>query len=131
MAELLDRRKLIAIVEDDPHLGTMFCETLPLFGQWQVQMLADGQMAKNALPSMGADLILLDLGLPGLDGVSLYKFLRGHSKTKHTPILVITGSYDWELHRMGLQTGFLLRKPFDIHELVGIIQALLSDEGVS
>ena len=104
MAELVDRLKLIAIVEDDPHLGAMFCDTLPLFGQWQVHMIADGQMAKNELPSMEADLILLDVGLPGLDGVSLYKFLRGHSKTKHTPILVITGSHDWELHRMGLQT---------------------------
>jgi DNA-binding response OmpR family regulator len=131
VAELVDRRKLIAIVEDDPYLGTMFSEMLPLFGQWRLQMIADGQTAKNALPSMGADLILLDVGLPGLDGVSLYKFLRGHSNTKQTPILVITGSHDWELHRMGLQTGLLLRKPFDIHELVGIIQALLSDEGVS
>ena len=131
MAELVDRCKLIAIVEDDPHLGAMFCETLPLFGQWSLLMIFDCQVAKNELPSIGADLILLVGGLPGLDGVSLYKFLRGHSNTKHTPILVITGSHDWELHRMGLQTGLLLRKPFDIHELVGIIQALLSDEGVS
>ena len=131
MADLVDRRKLIAVVEDDPYLTAMFSETLPLFGQWRFQVIADGQMAKNELPSMGADLILLDVGLPSLDGVSLYKILRGHSKTKHTPIVVISGSYEWELHRMGLQTGFLLRKPFDIHELVAIIQALLSDEGVS
>jgi DNA-binding response OmpR family regulator len=127
MAELVDRRKLIAIVEDDPYLATMFCEALPLFGPWRLHVIVDGQMAKNTLPSMGADLILLDVGLPGLDGVSLYKFLRGHSKTKHTPIVIITGSHDWELHRMGLLTGILLQKPFNIHELVGIIQALLSE----
>jgi DNA-binding response OmpR family regulator len=127
VAESVDRRKLIAIVEDDPHLTAMFNEALPLFGQWRLHMTADGQTAKNELPSMGADLILLDVGLPGLDGVSLYKFLRGHSKTKHTPIVVITGSRDWELHRMGLQTGILLQKPFNIHELVSIIRALLSE----
>ncbi len=131
MAELVDRRKLIAVVEDDPYLAAMFSETLPLFGQWRFRMIADGQTAKNELPSMGADLILLDVGLPGLDGVSLYKILRGHSKTKHTPVIVITGSHDWELHRMGLQVGFLLQKPFNIQELVGMIQALLSDEGAS
>ena len=131
MAELVDRLKLIAIVEDDPDLATLFCEVLPLFGQWRLHLISDGQMAKNELPSMAADLILLDLGLPGLDGVSLYKILRGHSLTKHTPIVVITGSRDWELHRMGLQAGILLPKPFNIDELVGIIQALLSDEGAS
>lgn len=131
MAELVDRRKLIAVVEDDPNLTAMISETLPLFGPWRFHIIADGQMAKNELPSMGADLILLDLGLPSLDGVSLYKILRGHSNTKHTPIVVITGSHDWELHRMGLHTGFLLQKPFNIQELVGIIQALLSDEGAS
>lgn len=131
MAELVDGSKLIAIVEDDPYLTAMFCEALPLFGQWRLHIIADGQTAKNSLPSMEADLILLDVGLPGLDGVSLYKFLRGHSKTKLTPIVIITGSRDWELHRMGLQTGILLQKPFNIHELVSIIQALLSDEGAS
>jgi DNA-binding response OmpR family regulator len=60
--------------------------------------------------------------------VSLYKILRGHSNTKNTPIIVITGSYDWELHRMGLQTGFLLRKPFSMKELIDIIHALLPEE---
>ncbi len=128
MAELVDRRKLIVVVEDDPYLTTLFSETLPLSGQWRLQVIADGQKAKFELPAMGADLILLDLSLPSLDGVSLYKILRGHSKTKHTPIVVMSDSHEWELHRMGLQTGFLLRKPFAIDELVGIIQALLSDE---
>ena len=133
MADCRDRAlcrsdKLIAIVEDDPYLTAMFSEALPLFGSWRLHIIADGQTARNSLPSMGADLILLDVGLPGLDGVSLYKFLRGHSKTKQTPIVIITGSHDWELHRMGLLTGFLLQKPFNIQELVGIIQALLSNE---
>jgi DNA-binding response OmpR family regulator len=76
---------------------------------------------------LGAHLILLDVGLPNLDGASLYKILRGHSNTKNTPIIVITGSHDWELHRMGLQEGLLLRKPFEMDELVRMIQALLPD----
>jgi len=81
--------------------------------------------ARTSLPALNADLILLDVGLPNLDGASLFKILRGHSNTKNTPIIVITGSHDWELHRMGLQTGLLLRKPFEIEELLRMIQALL------
>ena len=128
MAGALDTRKLIAIVEDDPRLAAMFCDTLQYFGHWRFQMFSDGQTAKDQLPALGADLILLDVGLPNLDGVSLYKILRGHSNTRHIPIVVITGSHDWELHRMGLQTGLLLRKPFNMYELVHIITALLSRE---
>lgn len=129
MAEALEKpQKLIAIVEDDPRLAEMFCNILQFFGHWRFQMFSDGQAAKDQLPMIGADLILLDVGLPNLDGVSLYKILRGHSKTRNTPIVVITGSHDWELHRMGLQTGLLLRKPFNVQELVGIIRALLPEE---
>ncbi|GAC1368826.1 MAG: hypothetical protein PVS3B1_15340 [Ktedonobacteraceae bacterium] len=128
MVEELDRQKLIAIVEDDEHLAEIFCSMLTLSGQWRLHTFFDGQTAKDQLPDLGADLILLDVGLPNLDGGSLYKILRGHSNTRNTPVIVITGSHDWELHRMGLQTGFLLRKPFNMQELVDIIQALLSEE---
>ena len=128
MAEILENTKLIAIVEDDLGLAQMFCDVLQVFGHWRCQKFQDGQAAKDQLLLLGADLILLDVGLPSLDGVSLYKILRGHSNTKNTPIVVITGSHDWELHRMGLRTGLLLRKPFTMHELVSIVRAVLPEE---
>lgn len=128
MAEALEKTKLIAIVEDDLRLAQMFCDTLQFFGDWRFQVFQDGKAAKDELPKLGADLILLDVGLPNLDGVSLYKILRGHSDTKNTPIIVITGSHEWELHRMGLKSGLLLRKPFTMEDLVTIIRALLLEE---
>nr|MBA2288535.1 response regulator transcription factor [Ktedonobacteraceae bacterium] len=105
----------------------MFRDVLKSAGYGRLQIFSDGQDAKDHLPELGADLILLDVGLPNLDGVSLYKILRGHSNTKHIPIIVITGSHDWELHRMGLQTGLLLRKPFSVQELLILIRALLPE----
>ncbi len=127
VVEASKKSKLIAIVEDDPRLNGMFQDMLECVGGWRLHFIADGQAAKDQLPDIGADLILLDVGLPNLDGVSLYKILRGHSNTKNTPIVVITGSHDWELHRMGLQTGILLRKPFNMQELISIIEALLPE----
>ena len=120
--------KVIAIVEDDPRLLDMFHDMLDIAGAWRLHVFSDGQDAKDRLPNLGAHLILLDVGLPNLDGVSLYKILRGPSNTRNTPIIVITGSHDWELHRMGLQTGLLLRKPFRMEELLWMIQALLPEE---
>jgi DNA-binding response OmpR family regulator len=120
--------KLIAIVEDDAKMTGLFHDVLERCGCWRLHIFSDGQDASARLPELGAHLILLDVGLPNLDGVSLYKILRGHSSTKHTPIIVITGSYDWELHRMGLQTGLLLRKPFRMDELLRMIHALLPED---
>jgi DNA-binding response OmpR family regulator len=128
VADALDARKIIAIVEDDAGLAEMFSDLLTYSGNWQLHFFSDGQTAKNQLPSIGADLILLDVGLPNLDGASLYKILRGHTSTRHIPIIVITGSYDWQLHRMGLQTGMLLRKPFKSQELLNMIRALLPEQ---
>jgi DNA-binding response OmpR family regulator len=123
-----DSGRLIAVVEDDAQLISLFRDVLERDGRWKLRFYCDGQDASDCLPELGADLILLDVGLPNLDGVSLYKILRGHSKTKNTPIILITGSYDWELQRMGLQTGLLLRKPFRIQELLFMIRAVLDDE---
>ena len=120
--------KVIAIVEDDPRLVSMFEDMLSTAGPWHLRVFSDGLDARDALPELGAHLILLDVGLPNLDGASLYKILRGHSNTRNIPIIVITGSHDWELHRMGLQTGLLLHKPFKMEELLWMIQALLPDE---
>src|SRR5437588_12503571 len=106
-------------------MAGLFYDLLGRAGSWQLRVFSDGQEAKNQLPELGAHLILLDVGLPNLDGASLYKILRGHTKTKHIPIIVITGSYEWELHRMGLHGGLLLRKPFNVQELLVMISALL------
>jgi DNA-binding response OmpR family regulator len=119
--------KLIAIVEDDVHLATLFQDLLHLEDHWRLHIFNDGQSAKDQIPELAPHLILLDVGLPGLDGASLFKILRGHSNTKNTPIIVITASHDWELHRMGLQSGFLLRKPFQMQELLFIVRALLCE----
>lgn len=119
--------KVIAIVEDDALLIEMFSAMLAISGQWQLHVFSDGELARDQIPDLGAHLIVLDVGLPNLDGASLYKILRGHSNTRTTPIVVITGSHDWELQRMGLQAGFLLQKPFSPHELLHMISALVPE----
>src|SRR5260370_22180795 len=97
-------------------------------GYWRLRVFSDGQDAIDHLPNLGAHLILLDVVLPNLDGASLYKMLRGHSNTKNTPIIVITGSHDCALHRMSLQTRLLLRKPCNTKELLGTIHTVLPDD---
>jgi DNA-binding response OmpR family regulator len=117
----------IAIVEDDPDLADLLRDTFKGYPHWQLTFFADGEQASHVIPCLRPHLILLDIVLPNLDGAALYKILRGHNNTRHTPIIVMTGSYDWQLHRLGLQAGLYLRKPFKLHELLFMMCAHLGE----
>ena len=119
--------KTIVIVEDDEDLANLFRDAFKEFSHWQLTFFSDGELASHSIPALQPHLVLLDVGLPNLDGATLYKILRGHSNTRHTPIIVITGNHDWQLHRMGLQAGLFLRKPFRLQELLFIMRAHLGE----
>jgi DNA-binding response OmpR family regulator len=123
--------KLIAVVEDDRELATLFQAALEEFGLWRVVLLHDGAEAFQHLPTLRADLIVLDVGLPNLDGISLYRMLQGHRATSQTPILIVTASYEWQLRRQGLEpdTIAVLRKPFDMDNLLERVKRLLTSQG--
>jgi DNA-binding response OmpR family regulator len=127
VAEAQDGRRMIAVIENDPLLSDQISNALQPYEHWQARFFAEGLVARDQVPAIGADVIVLDTNLPDLDGPSLYKILRGHSKTRSIPMIVITGSHDWELHRMGVREGLVLCKPFDMQELIDIIRALLPE----
>jgi two-component system, chemotaxis family, chemotaxis protein CheY len=119
--------RLIAIVEDDDTLATTFQQVLEDERGWETVVLGDGAEAMRVLPETRPDMILLDVTLPGLDGVSLYRMLRGRRETWSIPILIVTASHEWELQRLGLEPGQLLRKPFELDDLLAAIERLLPD----
>jgi DNA-binding response OmpR family regulator len=118
---------LIAIVEDDTMLASTFQQVLEEERGWETMVVGDGAEALHVLPSAQPDMILLDVTLPGLDGVSLYRMLRGRRETWATPILIVTASHEWELQRLGLEAHALLRKPFDLDDLLAAVEKLLHD----
>ena len=120
--------KLIAVVEDDRELAALFQAALEEFGLWRVVLLHDGAEAFQHLPTLHADLIVLDIGLPNLDGISLYRMLQGHRSTSQTPVLFVTASYEWQLRRQGLEPDAMavLRKPFDMNDLLERVAGLLA-----
>lgn len=119
--------RLIAIVEDDDVLATTFRQVLEEERGWATMVLGDGEEALRVLPSARPDMILLDVTLPGLDGVSLFRMLRARRETWATPILIVTASHDWELQRLGLEPHQWLRKPFDLDDLLGAVERLLRE----
>ncbi|HET8705436.1 MAG TPA: response regulator [Pseudomonadales bacterium] len=114
----------LLLVEDDFMLGDGIAEALRNEG-YTVDWVKDGQSALAALKSESFDLVVLDLGLPKLDGVQLIKQARAASLS--VPILVLTARDTVQDRVTGLDAGAddYLVKPFDAVELKARIRALI------
>lgn len=114
----------LLLVEDDFMLGDGIAESLRNEG-YTVDWVKDGMSALAALKSESFDLVVLDLGLPKLDGVQLIKQVRAESVM--VPILVLTARDTVQDRVVGLDAGAddYLVKPFDAVELKARIRALI------
>ncbi|CAM4027621.1 response regulator transcription factor [Bordetella tumulicola] len=116
--------KRILIVEDDVHIADLLNLHLRDEG-YAVTHAADGEAGLRHLESGRWDALVLDLMLPGVDGLEICK--RARAMTRYTPI-IITSARSSEVHRiLGLELGAddYLAKPFSMLELVARIKALL------
>jgi DNA-binding response OmpR family regulator len=116
--------KRILIVEDDAHIAELLRLHLRDEG-YEVVHAADGDNGLRLLEGGGWDLLVLDLMLPGVDGLEICR--RARAMTRYTPI-VVTSARASEVHRIiGLELGAddYLAKPFSMLELVARVKALL------
>lgn len=114
----------ILLIEDDELLGHGICTGLSQLG-YTVDWLKDGQSASQALQTEVFDMIILDLGLPKINGIDLLENLRGRGIT--TPVLILTARDTTEDRVIGLDSGAddYMSKPFELDELCARIRALL------
>ncbi|ARP80773.1 DNA-binding response regulator [Bordetella genomosp. 8] len=116
--------KRILIVEDDAHIAELLRLHLRDEG-YDVVHAADGDSGLRLLEGGGWDLLVLDLMLPGVDGLEICR--RARAMSRYTPI-IITSARASEVHRIiGLELGAddYLAKPFSMMELVARVKALL------
>lgn len=113
----------LLLVEDDELLGDAVKTGLTQFG-YVVDWLKDGEAARGALRSESFELIILDLGLPKLSGISLLQTMRLDGNA--TPVIILTARDSIESRIKGLDSGAddYIIKPFDLNELSARIRAL-------
>jgi len=115
--------KSILVIEDEPSIAEVVGLYLRRAG-YQVQTLGDGQAARGVLEKHIPDLVIMDLMLPGVDGLSLTRWLRDRSEV---PIIMLTSRRE-EMDRIaGLEMGAddYVVKPFSPQELVSRVRAVL------
>lgn len=114
----------ILIVDDEPALGEMLRERLERDG-FGVRVVLTGEAALSELDQSAYDLLLLDIGLPGIDGLETLRQLRAHQHD--LPVIILTARGD-EIDRVvGLELGAddYVVKPFSVRELAARVRALL------
>jgi len=116
----------VLLVEDDPHIRELVELHLQLEGL-TVAASADGNAGLARARADAFDLIILDLMLPGLDGVTVCRAIRRESRNSDVPILMLTARRDESDKVLGLDSGAddYLTKPFGVRELVARVRALL------
>jgi DNA-binding response OmpR family regulator len=123
MAEY-ERTPRVLVVEDDDAIAQVLQRSLRMEG-YEVRIAGDGTVALDEAHAFLPDLLILDLGLPGLDGVEVAKTLR--KAGDDVPILVLTARDGVESRVEGLDAGAddYLVKPFERQELLARLRALL------
>ena len=114
----------ILLVEDDAMISESICASLK-DASYAVDSVDNGQIVETAVRSQNYDIVLLDLGLPGKDGLMVLKLLR--QSHPHLPVIILTARDDIDSRLSGLDGGAddYMIKPFDMSELLARMRVAL------
>jgi DNA-binding response OmpR family regulator len=116
----------VAIIEDDPAIGPMLSRLLKMEG-FEPTVISDGRTAASALSSGKFVAAVLDVMLPGKDGIEVLRELRSDSRTKDLPVVMLTAKVDDKTTWDGWQAGanYFMTKPFEPDELVRVLRTAI------
>jgi two-component system OmpR family response regulator len=115
--------KHVTIVEDDPDVRAILARSLGADG-YKVTALESGVGIEGIITSDPADLIILDIGLPGVDGLTIAQQIRRHS---NVAIIIVSGRGDLADRVVGLEIGAddYITKPFEPREILARVRCVL------
>lgn len=118
--------KTLLIIEDDESMQAALIRMLEPEG-YVLRMARDATELTNLLDDSGIDLLLIDVGLPWINGFELAEMLKQHRTLKEIPLVFVSGQATDEDIKRAFQLGAddFVKKPFDVQKLKRTIQALL------
>lgn len=119
----------LLVVDDDPEIARLLERYFGAQG-FRVSCAGDGVQMRRLLAAEAVDIVMLDLGLPGEDGLTLTHYLREHWRG---PVIIVTGRGETVDRVVGLELGAddYVAKPFDLRELLARVRSVLRRAGES
>lgn len=123
---MVDAKKTILVVDDDPFIATIICEALISDG-YKIEKAADGEEALAKIEQLIPDLVIMDYMMPKMDGPQVCRKVKENPKIKHVPIIMVTAVADVKEKVQLLDSGAedYIVKPFDLEELLARVKVIL------
>lgn len=120
----------ILYIEDNSENANLMKAALNTMDEVKLEIVGDAEMGITTAIQTKPDLILMDIRLPGMNGIEALKELRRHDETRTIPVIAITSNAMPSQVKNGLEAGFLayLTKPFNVAELINMVSDVLSIE---
>ncbi len=119
----------ILVVDDEPHIRRVLSVILETQG-YEVKMASDGSEGLNELGAEAVDLVILDLMMPGANGLEILSKIRSHPERAQTPVIILTAKgqdTDRDAALAGGANDFLT-KPFSPKKLIARIEEILEGD---
>lgn len=119
-------RKTVLAVDDSATVREVLRTTLEDAG-YRVVLASDGRDALSKLTSVKADMVLTDLNMPNMDGISLIREIRSQAGYRFMPVMMLTSEDQEDRRKEGKKAGAScwLNKPFKPERLLSVIQMVL------
>ena len=124
--------KRLLVVDDEPTVRTLLRDLLEI-GDYDVVEAEDGETALAAVSERVPDLVILDVMMPGLDGIEVLKELRKDHSANDLPVILLTAKADDDTTWQGWTSGVsvFLPKPFDSDHLLDWVRRLIPDDSTN
>lgn len=116
---------MVLVVEDDEPVGELLSGAINDEDGYLALRVARGPDALRALEAVNADLVLLDIALPGMSGIEVLDRMRDDERLRKVPVIFQTGAaadHADELRERGVAA--YVKKPFDLSDVVGYVKRL-------
>jgi DNA-binding response OmpR family regulator len=119
------KKKVVVIGEDDEPIATLLRDSINDEDGYQSVVVSDGALVIEIVRQVHADLLILDIMMPGLDGFEVFDRVRADNDIRHMPVLFVsaaTNQYDGDFAQRGIKD--IVSKPFDLNDLLARVRVL-------
>ncbi len=119
------KKKVVVIGEDDEPIATLLRDSINDEDGYQAVVVSDGALVLETVRQVHADLLILDIMMPGLSGFEVFDRVRADPEIREMPVLFVsaaTPQFDAEFKERGITD--IVSKPFDLNDLLDKVRVL-------